>query len=126
MQNTIRRRLIATAGIVSVGVGIVGIFVPILPTTPFLLLAAYCFIRSSERLHQWLMNNRFFGAYVKNYTEGRGMPLRIKIATIMLLWITIGLTVIFGVDHLAVRIVLVLIAVAVTIHITMIKTKKSD
>jgi len=119
-----RKRLLATAGTVSVGVGIAGIFLPVLPTTPFLLLAAYCYMRSSNRLYRWLMNNRFFGSYVRNYVEGRGMPLHLKIITIALLWTTIGLTTAFGVEHIAIRIVLIIIAVAVTIHIAMIKTKK--
>ncbi len=124
MRETMRKRLLATAGTVSVGVGIAGIFLPVLPTTPFLLLAAYCYMRSSNRLYRWLMNNRFFGSYVRNYVEGRGMPLHLKIITIALLWTTIGLTTAFGVEHIAIRIVLIIIAVAVTIHIAMIKTKK--
>jgi uncharacterized membrane protein YbaN (DUF454 family) len=124
MRETMQRRLLATAGTVSVGVGIAGIFIPILPTTPFLLLAAYCYMRSSSRLHRRLLNNRFFGAYVRNYIEGRGMPLHLKIITIALLWITIGLTTAFAVQHIAIRIVLIIIAVAVTTHIVMIKAKK--
>jgi uncharacterized membrane protein YbaN (DUF454 family) len=119
-----QKRLLATAGTVSVGVGIAGIFIPILPTTPFLLLAAYCYMRSSSRLHHWLLNNRVFGSYVKNYIEGRGMPLLLKIITIALLWLTIGLSITFATDNIAIRIVLIIIAVAVTTHIVMIKTKK--
>ncbi|MBN1692085.1 MAG: YbaN family protein [Dehalococcoidales bacterium] len=118
-----QKRLLATAGTACVGVGIAGIFIPILPTTPFLLLAAYCYMRSSNRLYRWLLNNRFFGSYVKNYVEGRGMPLHLKIITIALLWITIGLTTAFGVENIAIRIVLIIIAAAVTTHIVMIKAK---
>jgi len=119
-----QKRLLATAGTACVGVGIAGIFIPILPTTPFLLLAAYCYMRSSNRLYRWLLNNRFFGSYVKNYVEGRGMPLHLKVITIALLWTTIGLTTAFGVENIAIRIVLILIAAAVTIHIVMIKAKR--
>ncbi len=118
-----QRRLLATAGTVCVGVGIAGIFFPILPTTPFLLLAAYCYMRSSSRLYRWLLKNRFFGSYIRNYIEGRGMPLHLKIITIALLWLTIGLTTAFAVDYTAIRIVLIIIAAAVTIHIVMIKAK---
>jgi uncharacterized membrane protein YbaN (DUF454 family) len=124
VRELVKRRLLATAGTACVGVGIAGIFIPILPTTPFLLLAAYCYMRSSSRLHRWLLNNRFFGSYVRNYIEGRGMPLLLKIITIALLWTTIGLTTAFAVQHIAIRIVLIVIAVAVSTHIVMIKTKK--
>ena len=124
MQEAVKRRLLATAGTVCVGVGIAGIFLPVLPTTPLLLLAAYCYMRSSNRLHRWLLNNRFFGAYVRNYIEGRGMPLHLKIITITLLWTTIGLTTAFAVEHIAIRTVLILVAAAVTTHIIMIKAKK--
>jgi uncharacterized membrane protein YbaN (DUF454 family) len=123
MKETMQRRLLATGGTVSLGLGIAGIFIPILPTTPFLLLAAYCYMRSSSRMHRWLLNNRFFGSYVRNYIEGRGMPLHLKIITIALLWTTIGLTTAFAVDYIAIRIVLIIIAFAVTTHIIMIKAK---
>ena len=58
-------------GTISTGIGIVGIFLPILPTTPFFLLAAACYVRSSKRFYHWLLNNKFFGIYVKNYVEGK-------------------------------------------------------
>ena len=105
------------------GLGIIGIFVPILPTTPFLLLAAACYMRSSERFYRWLTSNRVFGAYVRNYIEGRGMPLRIKVFTILLLWLAIGLSITFAVESLVIRIVLVSIAVGVTVHIVLIRKR---
>ena len=74
-------------------------------------------------MHRWLLNNRFFGSYVRNYIEGKGMPLHLKIITIALLWTTIGLTTAFAVDYIAIRIVLIIIAFAVTTHIVMIKAK---
>ena len=110
----------------STGLGIIGVFVPILPTTPFLLLAAACYARSSERFYQWLMNNRIFGSYVRSYIEGRGMPVRIKLITIGLLWLTIGLSVAFVVQNMVVRIVLVCIATGVTVHIALIKKRKVE
>ena len=119
-----KRRLLIVAGTISTGLGIIGIFVPILPTTPFLLLAAACYMRSSERFYRWLLNNRIFGAYVRNYIEGRGMPIRIKIFTILLLWATIGLSVAFAVQNLAVRIVLICIAIGVTIHVCRIRKRQ--
>ena len=124
MRTTAKRRLLIGAGTLSTGLGIIGIFVPILPTTPFLLLAAACYMRSSERFYQWLINNRIFGAYVRNYIEGRGMPVRIKIFTILLLWLAIGLTTTFGVQNIVIRIVLICIAIGVTAHIVLIKKRK--
>jgi len=126
MRTTAKRRLLIGAGTLSTGLGIIGIFIPILPTTPFLLLAAACYMRSSERFYQWLINNRVFGAYVRNYIEGRGMPVRIKIFTILLLWLTIGLSIIFGVQNIVIRIVLICIAIGVTAHISLIKKRKVE
>lgn len=121
MRTTAKRRLLIGAGTLCVGLGIIGVFVPILPTTPFLLLAAACYMRSSERFYQWLISNRIFGAYVRNYIEGRGMPVRIKIFTIVLLWLAIGLSIAFGVQNTTVRVVLICVAIGVTIHIYLIK-----
>jgi len=126
MRTTVKRRLLIGAGTLCTGLGIIGIFIPILPTTPFLLLAAACYMRSSERFYQWLINNRIFGAYVRNYIEGRGMPVRIKIFTILLLWLAIGLSIAFGVQNTVIRIVLVGIAIGVTIHICLIKKRKAE
>jgi uncharacterized membrane protein YbaN (DUF454 family) len=126
MRTTAKRRLLIGAGTLSTGLGIIGIFVPILPTTPFLLLAAACYMRSSERFYQWLINNRIFGAYVRNYIEGRGMPVRIKIFTILLLWLAIGLSITFGVQNIVIRIVLICIAIGVTAHIVLIKKRKVE
>jgi len=108
------------------GLGIIGIFVPILPTTPFLLLAAACYMRSSERLYQWLINNRIFGVYIRNYIEGKGMPIRIRIFTILLLWLTIGLSMTFAVQNLVIRIILICIAIGVTVHIVLIRKRKVE
>ena len=110
----------------STGLGIIGIFIPILPTTPFLLLAAACYMRSSERFYRWLTNNRAFGAYVRNYIEGRGMPVRIKIFTILLLWLTIGLSITLAVQDLVIRIILICIAVGVTVHVALIRKRRVD
>jgi len=126
MQTTTKRRLLIGAGTLCTGLGIIGIFVPILPTTPFLLLAAACYIRSSERFYKWLINNRIFGAYVRNYIEGRGMPTKIKVFTILLLWLTIGLTITFGIQNIVIRIILVCIAVGVTVHIGLIRKRNVE
>ncbi|MCJ7576481.1 MAG: YbaN family protein [Dehalococcoidia bacterium] len=124
MRTAVKRRLLIGAGTLSTGLGIIGVFVPVLPTTPFLLLAAACYMRSSERFYQWLIDNRILGAYVRNYIEGRGMPIKIKISTILLLWLTIGVTIAFAVENIVVRIVLICIAIGVTAHVALIKKRK--
>lgn len=118
------RGVLIVSGSVSVGLGVIGIFIPILPTTPFLLLAAGCYARSSDRFYAWLLGNRLFGSYIRNYREGRGIPLLVKIAVIALLWATILFSAFMVVSTAYVQAILVIIATAVTTHIIMIKTKK--
>jgi len=87
------------------GLGIIGIFLPILPTTPFLLLAAACYARSSKRFYDWLIGNKWLGTYIRNYMEGKGIPLKVKVFTTSLLWITILFSVFLIIYDLWVKIV---------------------
>lgn len=84
------RVLFVVAGSVSLVLGIIGIFVPLLPTTPFLLLASACYLRGSERLHRWLLSHGRLGAHIRAFEEGRGIPRRAKIVAIGALWISIA------------------------------------
>jgi len=118
--------LLITLGTFLIGISIVGIFIPVLPTTPLLLLAAALYAKSSRRFYNWLINNKILGRYIKDYREGKGIPLKVKIIAISVLWITIGYSAIFAIDILWVRILLVLIAVGVTIHIASMKPKVKD
>ena len=124
-QKLFKGALIVT-GTFSLGLGIIGIFIPLLPTTPFLLLTAYCYFRSSKRLYNWLISNRVFGSYIRNYYEGLGIPLKVKLLSISFLWITIGFSTYFIVNLLILRIILILIAIGVTIHILTIATLKEE
>ncbi len=117
MKSGLSRRLLIIAGSFFLGLGILGILLPVLPTTPFLLLAAGCYARSSERFYNWLLNNRWFGSYIRNYREGKGIVLKVKVLSVTLLWISIGYSAYFAVHILAVRIILLLIAIGVTRHI---------
>ncbi|HDP68835.1 MAG TPA: DUF454 domain-containing protein [Candidatus Marinimicrobia bacterium] len=126
IKPKVRRLFLRIAGIFSVGLGTLGVFLPLLPTTPFLLLAAACFVRSSPRHYQWLMRHRWFGAYIRNYREKRAIPRKIKIITLSLLWCTLGYSAIFVTERLPVRIGLFLIGAAVTVHILKIKTLSAD
>ena len=117
------RIVLIVAGCVALGLGILGIPLPVLPTTPFLLLSAWCFARSSERLHRWLLTNRLFGRYIRDYTEHRGIPRRVKIYTLVLLWATISLSAFLAVHLWWIRLLLFAVAAGVTVHVLRIKTK---
>ena len=120
--SPIARGLLIVAGVISVGLGFAGVFVPLLPTTPFLLLAAACFVRSSETFYTWLTTNRFVGNYVRNYMEHRATTLTTKITSISMLWATIGITGVFFTDLWWVRALLLVIAVGVTLHLASLRT----
>jgi uncharacterized membrane protein YbaN (DUF454 family) len=116
------RILMIIAGTLFVGLGVLGIFLPLLPTTPFLLLAAACYARGSKRFYDWLLNNRWFGNYIRDYREKKRIPLRIKIGSVSLLWAAIMLSAVWVVDNPLVKIILILIAIGVTVHILSIRT----
>ena len=103
--------------------GSIGIFVPILPTTPFLILAAICYSYGSKKMYDWLTNNRLFGNLLKNYLEGKGMSIRAKLFSISSLWFFISFSVFFLIDIFWIEIVLLLVAFGVTAHILLIKPR---
>jgi uncharacterized membrane protein YbaN (DUF454 family) len=121
-RSSLKSGLLVAAGAVSVAVGAVGIFLPLLPTTPFLLLAAACFVRSSERRYQWLMSHRILGPYIRNYREHGAVTRHAKIVTLGLLWGTMSVTAFVFVHSLAIRAILLVIAAGVTVHILRMKT----
>ena len=122
----IRKAVLIFTGTVFVALGVLGIFLPLLPTTVFLLLAAYCYSRSSERFHNWLLDNRLTGAYVKNYKSGRGMSVRQKSSSLLLLWLSIGFSIWLLSAGFWVTILLLAVAVGVTTHILWIKTYRPE
>ncbi len=116
------KSIMVLGGFLCVVLGIIGIFVPLLPTTPFLLLAAWFFFRSSERLYTRLVNHKYLGPYIKNYRENKSITKRTKIATIVLLWTSIIISAAYATSNLYVRIILLVIAIGVTIHVLSFKT----
>ena len=120
ITSKLLRGILIILGTLSVLLGLIGIILPLLPTTPFLLLGAAIYAKSSDRFYSWLIGNRLFGSYIKNYREGKGIPLRVKISAISFLWITILITAIFFAPVIAVKILLILIAAGVTFHIVKI------
>jgi len=121
-KSSLRKGLLVVAGILAVAIGTIGVFVPLLPTTPFLLLAAACFVRSSDRLYTWLMHHRWFGSYIRNYREHRAITRRAKVFTVTLLWTVIGYSAVFVAEAWWLRALLGVIAVGVTIHLLQLKT----
>ncbi|BBP81879.1 inner membrane protein [Pseudomonas sp. Pc102] len=89
-RNPAVRYVLLVVGWLAVVLGVIGIFLPVLPTTPFLLLAAACFVRSSRRFYLWLVNHRHLGPWIRDYLEGSGIPLRGKVYAIGLMWISIA------------------------------------
>lgn len=116
VKNRALRVLLIIVGWVSVLLGVMGIFLPVLPTTPFLLLAAACFVRTSPKFYQWLVEHPKLGKYIVYYLEGKGIPLRAKVYTIALMVITMSTTAYF-VPVTAVKILLPLVGVLVALYI---------
>ena len=114
--------ILTVLGIISLALGIMGAFVPVLPTTPFLLLSAALFLRGNRRLYDWLLNHPRMGAYISNFVQHKAIPLRVKIVSVATLWITLLYCAIFVASHWTLRVLFILIAVCVTSHILHYKT----
>ena len=108
-SNPIIKALWVIAGSVFVVLGAFGVILPGLPTTPFLILAAACYIRSSQRLYDWLIANKTFGPYLKDYREGKGIPRRAKKIALVMMTIFVGYAVLFALDDLIVRIIVLIL-----------------
>ena len=122
VQNRFIKFLLISAGTISIFLGFIGIFIPILPTTPFLLLAAALYSKSSDKFYNWLINNRLFGSFIRNYREGKGITLQAKFISLTSLWLVLGSTIIYAIENIYLKILLLLIAVGVTIHLLLIPT----
>lgn len=109
----------------SLGLGMLGMFLPVLPTTPFLLLASALFLRGSDKWANWLYNHKIFGTPVRNYVEHKSIDKRSKIAAMALLWTTILFTA-WIVDNFWLKIILITIATAVSYHVLSLKTTLSE
>lgn len=116
--------LLAALGLLSLGLGILGIFLPVLPTTPLLLLAAALFLRSSRPLYDWLMNHPQLGPYIQNFMVHKSIPLKIKIISVSMVWITLLYCAICVAEHWAFRLFFVALAAAISAHILSYKTMK--
>lgn len=118
------RYILTLLGLISLGLGIMGAFLPVLPTTPLLLLSAALFLRGNRRLYDWLMNHPKLGVYISNFMKHKAIPLRVKVVAVSMLWITLLYCAIWVAGHWAFRLFFILIAIGVTIHILSYKTLK--
>ena len=116
MITRLKHTLLILAGILSLALGVIGAFVPLLPTVPLVLLAAYCFARSSERLHAWLINNPHFGSIIRNFEAGRGIPRKVKVRAILVVWLSMTVSAII-VARVPLVIMLALIGSGVTAYL---------
>ena len=124
MEN-LKKKIYICVGLLATGLGIVGAFLPVMPTVPFLLVALFCFERSSKKYHDMILNNKYFGKVLRDYYEGRGLTTSVKIKAI--LFLTCGMVFSFyKVQHLHLRIMLAVIWLGVTIHIILLKTKPKE
>ncbi|MDR3292395.1 MAG: YbaN family protein [Methanobrevibacter sp.] len=121
----IKRSLYFTFGIIFLSLGTIGILIPLLPTTPFVILAAFCFGKSSKKAEQWILKSKYFGSYIENYRNKVGVPIRIKIRSIIFLWVVLIISMIYTHNPLT-FIILLIVGIAVTCHIYFLKTKKRD
>lgn len=117
VSERVKRMFLILFGTISLGIGCIGIIIPVLPTAPFLLLATACYLRGSERLHHWMINNSVFGGFIKNYMEGRGIKPRQKFITLAFLWMSITFSALFLTENFIISIMLFLIAIGVSVHI---------
>ena len=111
-------------GSIALALGIIGIFMPLLPTTPFLLLAAALFFRSSPRLYEWLLNQKRLGPYIRNFREHKAIPLRAKIVSVSMVWITLTYCAISISEQIWIKAMFILLAIGISVHILSYKTLK--
>lgn len=109
-------------GTLALVLGAIGLFLPVLPTTPFVILAAACYLRSSKRMHAWILQSSLFGETIENFQAGRGLKRDTKIRALVLMWATISISAFFFVDQLIFRGAMFLVAAGVTVYLLRLPT----
>lgn len=116
-MSRLKPRLLVICGWTSLGLGAAGLVLPVLPTVPFLLLAAACFLRGSERHYRWLVSHPVFGPHLADYLAGKGLRPRVKVLALVTLWVAVLFSVVVVVPLLAIDVVLLAVAAAVSVYI---------
>ena len=116
--------LLVLLGSLSLVLGVSGIFLPVLPTTPFLLLSAALYMRSSARLYNWLLSHKHLGPYIKNFREHKAIPLKVKIVSVTMVWLTLLYCAAFVAWVWWMSVLFIAIAIGVTVHILHYRTLK--
>ncbi|MGD2201612.1 MAG: YbaN family protein [Candidatus Bathyarchaeota archaeon] len=109
-------------GTIAMVIGFIGLFLPVIPTTPLVILAAACYYRSSDRLHNWILRSKWFGDTVENYQAGKGLTKNNKIKAIVLMWAMITISVVFFVENFLIQLILLGIAITVSLYIIKLPT----
>lgn len=112
-----KKVLLMVIGTISLILALIGVFFPVLPTTPFVLVSLACFMNTSEKMHHFVMTNKHLGPYARAYANGEGIPKKAKYKAVFMIWLTIGSSVIFILDKMPLRIMLLVIATLVSIYI---------
>ena len=121
-MGEIKRLALSFLGFVCLGLGVMGVFIPGLPTTPFVILAAVCFSKSNFQIYEWLRGTKFFGPYIEHYHTKRGIAKRLKIISIAVVWLSLTISILM-LQTIWAFIVLPIVGICVSIHIALIKTK---
>lgn len=117
----IKKYLYIILGSISLALGVTGVFIPVLPTTPFLLLASFCYLRSSEGMYHWLMSHKIFGSYIYSYMTYKAIPKKTKIGAFIFLWSTLIISMIL-MPSMHLRLFLAVVGISVTVHLVTLKT----
>ncbi|MFQ5927946.1 MAG: YbaN family protein [Terriglobia bacterium] len=120
--NPVSRALLLVVGTIMLGLGIVGIYLPVLPTTPFLLLAAACYVRSSERLFTWLVYHPRFGPPLNSFLKEKAVPLKVKVISLVIAWAILGGLALFVVESTLMKVLLLALGLLKTVFMLSIKT----
>lgn len=123
VRSRVLRGVLMGLGLIFLGIGIVGVWIPLIPTTGPVLLAAYLFSKSSARFDRWLVNHRVFGPVVRDWRAGRGFTVRLKLVAVVAIAATFTLTVGFAVDNSPVRVGLIALAIGLVVYILRLPTK---
>ncbi len=121
----IKKYILIFIGSIALALGVIGIFIPVLPTTPFLLLSAFCYIRSSRRLYAWLVNHKVLGRYIYNYLEHKAISRKARITALLFMWLGMSISIII-VSNIFIRLFLLIVGIGISIHLLKLKTLRDD